>query len=116
MKLKDLFKKKTTPKPAPVYEKMWKPEPVKRVIPTVFAKDKNGEIIELSYGSVLEDMCLIAPDGEYYHQYVGCGSCPEWELVTIEEATKRGYAQCWICFKKIEEAQTFWEDEDAEND
>ena len=110
MKLKDLFKKKATSKPV-IHEELWKPEPVKRIIPTVIARDKDGNIQEIPYGTILDDLCLIAPDGDYYHPYVGCGSCPEWELVTVEEATKRGYAPCWICFKKIEEAQTFWEDD-----
>lgn len=103
MKLKDLFKKKATPKPI-VHEELWKPEPVKRIVPTVMARDKDGNIQEIPYGTILDDLCLIAPDGEYYHQYVGCyATCPEWELVTVEEATKRGYQPCWACHEKIRE-------------
>lgn len=101
MKLKDLFRKKTTPVNL---QATFKPEPVKRIVPTVMARDKDGNIQEIPYGAILDDLCLIAPDGEYYHQYVGCGFSTEWELVTVEEATKRGYTSCWVCFNKINEA------------
>ncbi len=116
MKLKDLFKKKATPKPI-VHEELWKPEPVKRIIPTVIAKDKDGNIQEIPYGTILNNLCLIAPDGEYYHPYVGCyATCPEWQLVTIKEAINRGYSHCPICFDKIEEAGKLWIDDQEDGD
>ncbi len=111
MKLKDLFRKKTTPVNS---QATFKPEPVKRIIPTALARNKNGDIKEIPYGTILRGECLIAPDGEYFHTYVGCyATCPEWELVTIKEAKERGYMPCLICEDKLREAQTFYtEDED----